>query len=133
MPEELVVETVIDTYIKLKKMKEANEYEADEINEKMHKLDAWLKNKCEEIGGKSFKTNNGNAFFSTEQYASISDWDALIKFIKVNNAFGLLEPLVKSSAVADYFDKTGSVPDGVDFGTRITVKVFKSPSNILPK
>jgi len=127
MSEELTVDAVIDTYIKLRAQKEVVEADVKDrlagIKEKMLKLEGWIQAKSEETGVKSFKTDAGTAFMSTSDFASVGDWDAVLDFIKTNDAYDMLNKAVNKKAVREYLDANGAIPSGVNFGTKISVNV----------
>jgi len=127
MTEEPTVDGVIDTYIKLRGMKEAIEADVkeqvSEIKAKMEKLEAWIQAKSDETGVKSFKTDAGTAFLTTSDYASVADWDAVLDFVKSNGAYHMLTKGVSKKAVREHIDESGAVPSGVNFGTKISVSV----------
>ena len=124
---DLTVDKVIETYIKLRGQKETLEASVKEqvvdIKEKMLKLEAWIQVKSDETGVKSFKTDHGTAFMTTSDYASVADWDAVIAFVKENDAYDMLTKGVSKKAVREYIDATKSVPSGVNFGTKVGVSV----------
>jgi len=125
----LTVDTVIDTYLKLRRKKEAIESEAKEkvkgIKDNMAKLEGWIKEQADNQGVKSFKTDHGTAFLTTTDFAQVADWDAVLGYIKENDAFDMLEKRVSKTAVRGYIEKNKSVPSGVNYGTRIDVNVRK--------
>lgn len=118
---------VIETYIKLRTRKEELEASVKEnvreIKTKLIKLEAWLQAKADEDGVTSFKSDYGTAFLTTTDLASVGDWDAVLKFIRDNDAWDILERRVSKNAVRGYIDANGSVPDGVNFGSRVTINV----------
>ena len=128
----LTVNKVIEAYLKLRSQKEVIESEAQEkvkgIKEQMAKLEAWIKNRADEEGVDSFKTARGTAFLSTTDFAQVADWDAVLEFIKDNEAFDLLEKRVSKTAVRGYIEEDKVVPSGINYGTRINVNVIK-PAN----
>jgi len=125
----LTVDTVIDTYLKLRNKKESIESETKEkvkgIKDNMAKLEGWIKEQADKQGVKSFKTDHGTAFLTTTDFAQVADWDAVLSFIKDNDAFDMLEKRVSKTAVRGYIDKNKTVPSGVNYGTRIDVNVRK--------
>lgn len=125
----LTVDQVIETYMKLRSKKEAIDAEAKAkvkgIKENMTKLEAWLKEKADADGVTSFKTNHGTAFLTTNDYARVADWDAMLGFIQENEAYDLLEKRVSKTAVRGYIDMNKAVPAGVTYGTKIDVNVRK--------
>ena len=125
----LTIDKVIGTYLKLRGEKEAMEAETKkkvkEIKEQLVKLEAYLKERADETGVDSFKTAKGTAFLTTTDFAQVGDWDALLEFIKDNEAYDLLEKRVSKTAVRGYIEADKSVPSGVNYGTRIDVNVRK--------
>jgi len=125
----LTVDQVIETYMKFRKKKEAIESESKAkvkgIKENMTKLESWLKEKADADGVTSFKTNHGTAFLTTNDYARVADWDAVLGFIRENEAYDLFEKRVSKTAVRGYIDMNKAVPAGVTYGTKIDVNVRK--------
>lgn len=125
----LTVEQVVGTYMKLRRKKEAVEQqvkdEVADIKAKMTKLESWLMQKADEDGVTSFKTAAGTAFITTTDFANVADWDAVLTFIKENEAFDMLEKRVSKSAVKALLDETGEVPPGITYGTKIGINVRK--------
>ncbi len=131
MSKELTVDQVIATYLKMRKQKEAIEADTKErvkaIKEKMGKLEMWIQSKSDETGVKSFKTDEGTAFMTTSDFASVADWDAVLEFVKETEAWEMLTRGVNKTAVRGHIDETQTIPPGVNFGTKISVSV-RSPS-----
>jgi len=126
---ELTVDQVVAGYITLRQRKQAVEREAEEkvndIKAKMSKMEAWLLEQANVQGVTSFKTNHGTAFVTTTDFANVADWDAVLTYIKDNEAFDLLERRVSKSAVRGYIEARGAVPSGVNYGTKLEVNVRK--------
>jgi hypothetical protein len=124
------VEHVVGTYMKLRRKKEALEAETkaglDEIKVKMGKLEAWLMQKADDEGVTSFKTDSGTAFVTTTDFANVADWDAVLTFIKDNEAFDMLEKRVSKTAVRGYMDANGSVPPGITYGSKLGINIRKA-------
>jgi hypothetical protein len=128
------IEKVVSTYIKLRNSKAAVEAAAKEeveiIKAKMVKLESWLLAQANEQNVTSFKTKSGTAFVTTVDYANVADWDAVLSFIKDNQAFDMLERRVSKTAVRGYIESMGKVPAGVNYGTKIEVNVRKPTTKI---
>jgi Ethanolamine utilization protein EutJ (predicted chaperonin) len=124
------VEQVVETYLKLRRKKEAVEAETKDrvadIKAKMTKLESWLMQKADEDGVTSFKTTAGTAFVTTTDFANVANWDAVLDFIKANDAFDMLEKRVSKTAVKAIMDETGDVPPGITYGTKIGINVRKA-------
>ena len=120
---------VIRTYMKLRDQKAAIEAEMKErvagIKTKMEKLEAFLKTQMDAQGLTSFKSEYGTAFLTTTDYANVADWDAVLDFIRTNEAYDMLEKRISKIAVRGYIDQTKSVPPGVNYGTKLEVNIRK--------
>ena len=123
------VDDVIATYMKLRNEKEAIEAEIKSqvagLKAKMDKIEAWLKEQADAQGVTSFKGKHGTAFLTTTDYANVADWDAVLEFVRANEAFDMLEKRVSKIAVRGYIERNKSVPAGVTYGTKIDVTVRK--------
>lgn len=121
------VDDVIAAYLKLRDEKATIEAEVKEqvsaIKAKMEKLEAWIKAKSDSEGVTSFKTKHGTAFLTTTDYANVADWDAVLNFIRDNNAYDMLEKRVSKTSVRGYIDANKAVPPGVNYGTKLEVNV----------
>lgn len=123
----MTVDDVIRGYLKLRDKKEAIMQKAKEeaaaVDEKMNKLEAWLREQADTQGVTSFKTASGTAFVTTTDFANVADWDAIISYVKTNDAYDMLERRVSKSAVRARLTETGEIPPGVNYGTKIGVNV----------
>lgn len=123
------VSDIVRTYMKLRKQKEQIEAEAKgrvaKLNEKMVKLEAWIKEKADADGVTSFKTDHGTAFLTTTDYANVANWDAVLGFIRENEAYDMLEKRVSKLAVRGYIETNKAVPPGVNYGTKLEVNIRK--------
>lgn len=120
---------VIRTYMVLRNQKSALEADTkakvDTIKQKMEKLEAWIKERADEQGVTSFKSEWGTAFLTTTDYANVSDWDAMLQFVRDNEAYDMLEKRVSKTAVRGYIEANKSVPPGVNYGTKLEVNIRK--------
>jgi hypothetical protein len=126
------VDDVVATYMKLRSQKEAMEAEVKDrvstIKAKMEKLEAWIKEQADIQGVTSFKTKHGTAFLTTTDYANVGDWDAVLDFIRTQEAFDMLEKRISKIAVRGYIEANKAVPPGVNYGTKLEVNIRK-PAN----
>lgn len=120
---------VIRTYMKLRDQKAAIEAELKErvadLKGKMEKLEAYLKTQMDAQGLTSFKSDYGTAFFTTTDYANVADWDAVLSFVRENEAYDMLEKSVSKIAVRDYIERFKAVPPGINYGTKLVVNIRK--------
>lgn len=123
------VDDVIATYMKLRVQKELIEAEVKDkvkgITDKMEKLEAWIKEQADTLGVTSFKTKHGTAFLTTTDYANVADWDAVLGFIRTEEAFDMLERRVSKTAVRGYIEANKAVPPGINYGTKLAVNIRK--------
>jgi uncharacterized protein YjaZ len=128
------VDDVISTYMKLKSQKDTIEATTKEqvaaIKAKMEKLESWIKEQADTQGVTSFKTKHGTAFLTTTDYANVADWDAMLTFVKENDAYDMLEKRVSKTAVRGYIEQTKAVPPGVNYGTRLEVNIRKPAASV---
>lgn len=125
----ITVDNVIKAYMQLRAQKEAIDAETKErltvVKDKMEKLEAWLKQKADADGVTSFKTDHGTAFLTTTDFANVDDWDAVLRFIKEEDAYDMLEKRISKAAVRAYIDTTKEVPPGVKYGTKLDINIRK--------
>ena len=120
---------VIRTYMKLRDQKAAIEGEVKEriadLKSKMEKLEAYLKTQMDAQGLTSFKSDYGTAFLTTTDYANVADWDAVLTFVRDNEAYDMLEKRVSKIAVRGYIETNKAVPPGITYGTKLEVNIRK--------
>jgi hypothetical protein len=128
------VDDVVATYMKLRSQKEAIEAEVKDkvkgLKEKMEKLEAWIKEQADAQGVSSFKTKHGTAFLTTSDYANVADWDAVLDFIRTQEAFDMLEKRVSKIAVRGYIEANKAVPPGITYGTKLEVNIRKPVARV---
>lgn len=128
------VDDVVATYMRLRSQKEAIEAEVKDrvstIKSKMEKLEAWIKEQADAQGVTSFKTKHGTAFLTTTDYANVADWDAVLDFIRGNEAYDMLEKRISKIAVRGYIEANKAVPPGVNYGTKLEVNIRKPANRI---
>jgi len=134
MTQQLTVDAVVATYMKLRAKKDAIEAqvksEVDGIKQQMEKIEAWIKEQADAQGVTSFKTNHGTAFLTTVDYANVADWDAVLNYIRENEAYDMLEKRVSKTAVRGYIENTKTVPPGVNYGTKLEVSIRKPTKKV---
>lgn len=125
----VTVDAVIKKYMKLRSQRDAAEAEikerVDTIKADMAKLEAWLKAKLDADGLTSFKTDYGTAFLTTTDFANVDDWDAVLRFIREEEAYDMLEKRVSKTAVRGYIEANKEVPPGIKYGTKLDINIRK--------
>jgi hypothetical protein len=128
------VDDVIAAYMKLRDKKESMEAAVKEqtktLKEQMEKLEAWIKDQADVQGVTSFKTKHGTAFLTTTDYANVADWDAVLNFVRENEAFDMLEKRVSKIAVRGYIESNKAVPAGVNYGTKLEINIRKPVARV---
>jgi hypothetical protein len=100
------------------------------IKAKMEKLEAWIKEQADVQGVTSFKTKHGTAFLTTTDYANVADWDAVLDFIREQEAFDMLEKRISKIAVRGYIEANKAVPPGVNYGTKLEINIRKPATRV---
>lgn len=125
----VTVDSVIGAYMVLRRNKEKIEAQAktdvDKIKADMGKIESWVKQQADAMGVTSFKTKHGTAFLTTTDYASVADWDAMLSYVRENDAYDMLEKRVSKTAVRGYIELNKVVPPGVNYGTKLEVNIRK--------
>jgi hypothetical protein len=128
------VDDVVATYMKLRSQKESIEAEVKDrvsvLKAKMEKLEAWIKEQADVQGVTSFKTKHGTAFLTTTDYANVADWDAILDFIRAQEAFDMLEKRISKLAVRGYIEANKAVPPGVNYGTKLEINIRKPVTRV---
>jgi len=62
--------------------------------------------------------------------ADVADWDAVLGFIRENDAYDMLEKRISKVAVRGYIDATKAVPPGVNYGTKLEVNIRKPVARV---
>lgn len=127
------INDVVKAYIELRNRKARIKAEAETkvnaITDSMSKLEAWLKQQADQLGTTQHKTPSGTAYFKTEDFTTVADWDAILGFVRENEAYHLLEKRVNKLAVRSYLGEHKSLPPGVNYGTRLVMGVRKPTAN----
>jgi hypothetical protein len=125
----ITVDAVIKQYMRLRDKKAAVEatvkLEVDKIKADMTKIEAWLKAKADADGVTSFKTEHGTAFLTTTDFANVENWDEVLRFIREQDAYDMLERRVSKTAVRGYIDSNKEVPPGITYGTKLDINIRK--------
>jgi hypothetical protein len=95
------------------------------VKAKLEKLEGWIKAQADAQGVTSFKSEFGTAFLTTTDYSNVADWDAVLNFIRENEAFDILDKRVSKIAVRGYIESTKAVPPGITYGTKLEVNIRK--------
>lgn len=119
------MDTLTEKFIELRDRRATIKKTYEEEDAKLTKLQDAIADKIKEIlhsmGVTSAKTPHGTAYISHKESATVADWDAVIRYIKENDAYDLLEKRVSKTAVKDRMEQdrdgnyTNPPPPGVNF------------------
>lgn len=91
-------------------------------------LESELLDRLNKSDGNSFSSPYGTAFRSSRNSATIADGDVFRRFVIDNSAWDLIDIRANGIATADFIEKNGTVPPGVNYAKVFTVNV-RRPSN----
>ena len=122
------VTKLVSDYITIrdKKAERVSEHKAEleRFDRALKKIEGLLSNALGEA--ESIKTSAGTCYRSTRSSATVKDRDALIEFIKTNDAWGLLPARVNDTVAAEYLESTGTPPPGIMITRRSTINIRRS-------
>jgi hypothetical protein len=124
------VNDVISAFLQLRVQKEGiverHKQELAPVNDAMNKCKAWIQQQLQDQGLKNFSGESGIAFLQTNTSVKVQDFDALLEWIKENDAWAFLEKRVSKSVVEDFIEAHAEMPPGVSVSSEIDVHVRKS-------
>lgn len=124
------LEDLVRNYIALRDRKATlkTEYETKVavIDDVMGKVEAHLLNVFNEMGMDSVKTEFGTAYKATRTSASVADWDAFFSYVKLNDAWELLEHRCSKVAVEQFKAANADLPPGVNWREEQIVNIRRS-------
>ncbi len=103
-------------------MKKANAHEIT-VKDRMAKISMWLRDKGDELGIDSFKTQHGTAYRNVKTSYRMGNWPAFLDWIQRTDNFQCLEKRVAKNATKEVHDATGEVPPGVEFVAEVEFNV----------
>lgn len=121
---------VVKKYVELKrvleKMEDAHKAKMAPLKQAAGKLEGYLMQYLSDSGQTQIKTPDATVFVKTNDYANVADWDAVLTFIRENEAYDFLEKRVSKNAVKEYIEAQKEVPPGVNYGTKMTLNLRKA-------
>lgn len=121
---------VIAAYLQLREQRDGvvkrHKEELAPFNDKMTKLETFMLDLLNKAGVDSMAFKGvGTMFKKTTQSTKVADWDAVLGWIRANEAWEFLERRVAKSVVQEYSESTGSIPPGVEVTTDTVVQIRK--------
>ena len=119
------IEAYVNTRDELRAKQQAFKLEEDAMKLRMEQISMWLRDKADELGVDSFKTQFGTAYRSvkTSYRVATGGWDAFIGWVKVTGNFQCLEKRVAKLATKEIHDDTGAIPPGLDYVAEVEFDV----------
>lgn len=124
------ISNVVAKYMELRRLKESIDEEYKQklgkVRDAMDMLESHFLKYFDSTGQTQIKTDDATVFVKTNDYAQVADWDAVLSFVKENDAYEFLEKRVSKTAVRDYIDDNKQVPPGINYGSKLSVNVRKA-------
>ena len=119
------IEAYVNTRDELRAKQQAFKLEEDAMKLRMEQISMWLRDKADELGVDSFKTQFGTAYRSikTSYRVATGGWDAFIGWVKETGNFQCLEKRVAKLATKEIHDDTGEIPPGLDYVAEVEFDV----------
>lgn len=119
------IEAYVATRDELRAKQQAFKLEEDAMKLRMEQISMWLRDKADELGVDSFKTQFGTAYRSvkTSYRVATGGWDAFIGWVKETGKFQCLEKRVAKLAIKEIHDDTGAIPPGLDYVAEVEFDV----------
>jgi hypothetical protein len=119
------IEAYVATRDELRAKQQAFKLEEDAMKLRMEQISMWLRDKADELGVDSFKTQFGTAYRSvkTSYRVATGGWDAFISWVKETGNFQCLEKRVAKLATKEIHDDTGAIPPGLDYVAEVEFDV----------
>ena len=119
------IEAYVNTRDELRAKQQAFKLEEDAMKANMEQISMWLRDKADELGVDSFKTQFGTAYRSVKASYRVATggWDNFIGWVKETGNFQCLEKRVAKLATKEIHDDTGEIPPGLDYVAEVEFDV----------
>lgn len=121
---------VVDVYLATRDERDAvkkrHSEELAPINEKLKKIENGLLQYLDRVGAKHVATDHGTVYKAVRTSCKVADWDLVLKFIRDEGLWHMLEKRVSKGAVEDYLEDTQELPPGVDISREAVVNIRRS-------
>jgi hypothetical protein len=87
------------------------------LAEELNLVDSYIKAEMTKAGMQQCKTAVGQAFFTTKDSVTVRDWDAVVAYIKGNDAWHLLNHAVAKNACKEFIETNNAPPPGVEYSS----------------
>lgn len=114
------LDQLTSVYLKIrdKRSELKREFEAqdDELEQQQQMLANQMLETCKEMNADSIRTPHGTIIRSVKSKYWTNDWDSMYRFIKDNDAFGLLEKRLHQTNMKDFLHEN---PDAMPMGLNV--------------
>lgn len=121
------IAAIIDKYIELRDAVDAINADAKarcaEMKKAMEGIESYMMKLSNETGQTNFGSEAGTAFLTTETHCSVADFQQVIKFAADNDMWNILTKGVSKTVVAEYLDKNGALPPGVNWSAHKVIQI----------
>ena len=117
-------------YIKIRdkrqELKRAFEAEDQTLEADMKMLEAEMLDICKQTNAETIRTKSGTIIRSIKSRYTTSDWDSMYRFIRENDAFGLLEKRLHQTHMKQFLEENPDLhPPGLQANVEQTVVIIK--------
>jgi len=120
------IKAYVETRDELRARQHAFNEEERALKSVLEQISMWLRDKADELGVDSFKSNlYGTAFRSikTSYRVATGGWDDFLSWVKDTGNFQCLEKRVAKLATKEIHDSTGVIPPGLDYTAEVEMDV----------
>lgn len=121
------VDMLVQRYVELRdnkaKLKKEMETAISSIDDLLKQMEGVLLEKMNSLGAESVRTKAGTVYKSTAMYASVSDWEALLRFVREHDHWQFLQRAVNRKEVREFMEEENVDVPGVRIRREVEVNV----------
>jgi len=91
----------------------------------LEEISMWLRDKADDLGVDSFKTESGTAYRVTKTKYTVGDWQVFSNWVIENEMLQCLEKRPAKLAVQEVLEETGELPPGLEVFSEIDMQIRK--------
>ena len=128
---ELSLEKMTRVYIKMRDHRnaKAREFEAEDrmLEDQMKMIEQHMLEICKRDNANSIRTEHGTIIRQIKSRYWTNDWDSMYRFIKDNDAYGLLEKRLHQTHMKEFLtENPDKLPMGLNVESEYTITVRRS-------
>ena len=125
------LDKLTDIYIKMRDTRNAakREFEAKDklLEEQMAMIESQMLEICKQNNANSIRTEHGTVIRQVKSRYWTNDWDSMYRFIKENDAYGLLEKRLHQTHMKEFLSENpDKLPMGLNTESEYTITVRRS-------